>query len=722
MTQVSADLELVIDSALAQVDALEARLAEVAAGVAIDVDTSAAEAQIDGLGASPVDLDVQAEVGAAEAAIDGIGGEPVEVAVEADTSQAVAEVEALGDAASTAAGGAGELAETSGAAQTATGGLGATLAQSGTSGLVAATGYGAAAAAGLEIIRSFGDAEEVAGRTNVLLDNTGGRAGITADEIARLATRTQDWGVSSDESAQQGANLLLAMQNVRNEAGAGNNVFTRTIGLAADYTAVVGGDVTAATQRFGRALNDPVKGMSLLRRTGIQFTEQQQAQVAALVEAGDVLGAQRVLLDALEGRYGGAAAALQDDLNPGLTQLRESADEVAEAIGGAASPAVQDLTDDLTTLFNGAADVGGFFDSLSDDLDGLGGDFVDLGGLARDAFENLNPVGASLNLQRGVRGIASDIADAFGGSADDDRLRELLNNPPTRTLGGEIPKENDEAAESAHRAADGFNDEAEAADNLAGKVDRLGDRIEGLRGPQASVAEGAISVRDAQRSAFAAFLQVNGQYVRGTEGGDRFLGTLQDLGTEIRSQTLRLLETANGADKARHAQAALIPDLRRMGRQAGLSEREVDGLIRTFARVPERQITRFDTPGSNQAETEARHVDRAVRDVPRSVNITFSTNAAFVAAEIDNLGASVNNVDNAGAVAAGHSLDFHGVESSARAPESAAAVGGPPVIIHQSIDARGATNPDAVGAAARGGAESAMRSHQMRVDVRLRQP
>ena len=43
--------------------------------------------------------------------------------------------------------------------------------------------------------------------------------------------------------------------------------------------AVFGQDLSQATIQLGKALNDPIKGLSALTRVGIQFTEQQKKEI-----------------------------------------------------------------------------------------------------------------------------------------------------------------------------------------------------------------------------------------------------------------------------------------------------------------------------------------------------------------------------------------------------------------------------------------------------------
>ena len=69
------------------------------------------------------------------------------------------------------------------------------------------------------------------------------------------------------------------------------------------------GDMSSASKMLGKALNDPVKGMTALSRAGVTFSQAQKDQVAALVASGDVLGAQKLILAEVESQVGGAAAA-----------------------------------------------------------------------------------------------------------------------------------------------------------------------------------------------------------------------------------------------------------------------------------------------------------------------------------------------------------------------------------------------------------------------------
>ena len=96
---------------------------------------------------------------------------------------------------------------------------------------------------------------------------------------------------------------------VSNEAGDGAQVFDRATAAAADLSAAGFGSMDGAAKMLGKALNDPEAGLTALGRAGVTFTDQQKEQIKTLVESGDTLGAQKIILGEVESQVGGTAAA-----------------------------------------------------------------------------------------------------------------------------------------------------------------------------------------------------------------------------------------------------------------------------------------------------------------------------------------------------------------------------------------------------------------------------
>lgn len=196
-----------------------------------------------------------------------------------------------------------------------------------------AAGVGLAAIGGFAI-KAAGEAQQVGAQTEAVLESTGGAAGVTAKQVNDLATSIQGYSGISDEAIASGSNLLLTFTRIRNEAGKGNDVFDQATRIATDMSVALGTDVKQAAMQVGKALNDPVRGMAALRRVGVSFTTAQEKQVAAMVEAGDTMGAQKLILAELTKEFGGSAKAVGQTFPGQLNIAKETVGNALEEIGG----------------------------------------------------------------------------------------------------------------------------------------------------------------------------------------------------------------------------------------------------------------------------------------------------------------------------------------------------------------------------------------------------
>jgi hypothetical protein len=172
----------------------------------------------------------------------------------------------------------------------------------------AAVGAGAVSM-GLDFVRAAEESGKVTAQTAAVIKSMGGVAGVSADQVAKLSEQLSLKTGVDDELIQSGQNVLLTFGQIRNEAGKGPKVFDRATQAALDMSVALGQDMTSASMTVGKALNDPIRGLTTLRRSGVQFTAQQEDQIRAMVEAGDVAGAQGLILDELGRQFGGSAEA-----------------------------------------------------------------------------------------------------------------------------------------------------------------------------------------------------------------------------------------------------------------------------------------------------------------------------------------------------------------------------------------------------------------------------
>lgn len=153
------------------------------------------------------------------------------------------------------------------------------------------------------------EAQRVNALTAQVIKSTGAQAGITVGHVTKLATAISNYAGVDDEAVQASENLLLTFTNLRNGVGKGNDVFDQATKLALDMSTALGTDLHGASIQVGKALNDPIKGITALSRAGVSFSAQQKEQIKTLVQSGNTLGAQKIILGELSKEFGGAAAA-----------------------------------------------------------------------------------------------------------------------------------------------------------------------------------------------------------------------------------------------------------------------------------------------------------------------------------------------------------------------------------------------------------------------------
>lgn len=197
---------------------------------------------------------------------------------------------------------------------------------------------------------SIGAARESVAAQNKLqavLDSTGGAAGLTAQEISALAGDLQRLTNFEDDATIGAAGVLATFTSIKGD------VFKQTLASAQDLSAVMGQDLQSSVMQLGKALNDPIHGVNQLRKVGVSFTKEQIAQIKQLQAAGNIAGAQGIILAEMKKEFGGAAQAMADP----LIIMQNMIGDVAENIGGLILPslnaAVQIAQELLGPIFSG---------------------------------------------------------------------------------------------------------------------------------------------------------------------------------------------------------------------------------------------------------------------------------------------------------------------------------------------------------------------------------
>jgi hypothetical protein len=190
----------------------------------------------------------------------------------------------------------------------------------------------AAVAVGKRMVAQYQQDAAAEAKLSATLKATGYAAGFTTGQLKKQAAQLQKTTGVGDETILSMQGILATFRNIRGD------VFTQATSAILDMGAAMGkagkgsADVEAAVIQVGKALNDPIAGISALSRVGIQFTDQQKDQIKTLQESGDIQAAQAIILKELETQFGGTAKAVADS-SGGMIQLKNVLGDAQEEIG-----------------------------------------------------------------------------------------------------------------------------------------------------------------------------------------------------------------------------------------------------------------------------------------------------------------------------------------------------------------------------------------------------
>ena len=191
-------------------------------------------------------------------------------------------------------------------------------------------------------IEQAGQAERVDAQLSAVLASTGGAAGMARDELDSLATSLSRVSVFDDEAIKSSEALLLTFTKV------GSETFPEATQAILDMSTALGTDLNSATLQVGKALNDPIKGITALSRAGVSFTAEQKQMIETLVASGDTLAAQKIILGELSKEFGGSALAAANTYEGQIKQLKNEVANLAETFGSKLIPVLSDVAGGMT--------------------------------------------------------------------------------------------------------------------------------------------------------------------------------------------------------------------------------------------------------------------------------------------------------------------------------------------------------------------------------------
>lgn len=175
--------------------------------------------------------------------------------------------------------------------------------------------------------------------TEQTIKTMGNAAGVSAEHVVEMASALSDASGKSlfgDDQIQSSTNLLLTFGEIK---GATLDAATA---LTVDLAQALGGAPRDQAMMLGKALNDPINGMSALGKAGLTFSEAQKEQIKVMQESGDMAGAQAIIIAELNKQVGGQAEAAAQAAG-GIVQFQAGLGETFETIGAELLPVLDQL-------------------------------------------------------------------------------------------------------------------------------------------------------------------------------------------------------------------------------------------------------------------------------------------------------------------------------------------------------------------------------------------
>jgi hypothetical protein len=244
------------------------------------------------------------------------------------------------------------------------------------------------------------EAQETAvamGKVSNALAQTGAVAGQTAPQLEKAAAAFET--KSLYEADQILGDVTATMARFGKILPAN---FQAAQQAAVDLAAATGKDLAGAASLVGRALQDPVKGMKALKEVGITLTDAQKKQVAQWMATGDAAKAQAFVLDQINAKVKGAAAAAQE--TQPFNKLTDAFKSLAESLGTILLPF-------LIQLSNWAVSAAAAFQALDPNVQAIVVGFI---AVAAAAGPLLVVVGNLIKLFSGVKVLVQFAAGLLG--------------------------------------------------------------------------------------------------------------------------------------------------------------------------------------------------------------------------------------------------------------------------------------------------------------------
>jgi len=207
---------------------------------------------------------------------------------------------------------------------------------------------------GSESIKLYNEQVQAEAQVKQGLLSTGNAAGISFEKLKKAAEGLQKKTLFGDETILQNATAqFLTFSNISGDQllkvqKTALDLTTRLYGTAASGEAL-----RSISIQLGKALDDPSKGLTALRRSGVSFSESEVTLIKHLQETNQLAKAQGYILEAVNKQYGGSAEAAAQTGAGRMIQLKNTFNDVRESFGDLLNQIQEKFIPILMKLVNG---------------------------------------------------------------------------------------------------------------------------------------------------------------------------------------------------------------------------------------------------------------------------------------------------------------------------------------------------------------------------------
>ncbi len=236
------------------------------------------------------------------------------------------------------------------------------------------------------VVKGMFDYQAIQTQTNAVLKSTKGVSGETASAIGNLAESFSRLTMFSRDTVQEVENILLTFPSI------GKKVFPETTQAVLNLSQAMHQNWKQSAIEVGKALDDPIRGLTNLRRIGVQFTDDQVKVIKSLWETGHTAEAQKLILQELNKEFGNSAKAAGQTFGGQLAILGHHLQDTGEKIGMMLMPWLKSIVDAVTPIINSFLDWMGTSGNLSGVLATLGDIMAPLVQAIQDTYTYLQPL------------------------------------------------------------------------------------------------------------------------------------------------------------------------------------------------------------------------------------------------------------------------------------------------------------------------------------------